>query len=165
MAEGLRRRFTDDAGAHLGALLDNVTRVSGEDGQRGLPGWLAVPVGEQARFRGSHSATTKQMISTCNTLALQTYMYSVTFWKSISQCRSVSILHNSPPSTFRKCNFSTSPLRAAQYPRCWNCMRWITFCTLHYTLCRSADFNWITHCVIQRKITSNDNPFIPMHTW
>lgn len=44
-------------------------------------------------------------------------------------------------------------------------MQWITFCTLHYTLCRSADFNWITHCVIQRKITSNDNPFIPMHTW
>lgn len=44
-------------------------------------------------------------------------------------------------------------------------MQWITFCTLHYTLCRSADFNWITHCVIQRKITSNDNSFIPMHTW
>lgn len=38
-------------------------------------------------------------------------------------------------------------------------MQWITFCTLHYTLCSSADFNWITHCVIQCKITSNDNSF------
>lgn len=38
-------------------------------------------------------------------------------------------------------------------------MQWITFCTLHYTLCSSADFNAITHWVIQRKITSNDNSF------
>jgi len=30
--EGVRKRFTDDDGVHLGMLLDNVTHVSGENG-------------------------------------------------------------------------------------------------------------------------------------
>lgn len=32
LVEGVRKRFTDDDGVHLGAVLDNVTHVNGENG-------------------------------------------------------------------------------------------------------------------------------------
>lgn len=31
LVEGMRKRFTDDDGAHLGTVLDNVTRVNREN--------------------------------------------------------------------------------------------------------------------------------------
>lgn len=41
LVEGVRKRFTDDDGAHLGTLLDNVTHVNGENGYWVLTGWQA----------------------------------------------------------------------------------------------------------------------------
>lgn len=32
LVEGVRKRFTDDDGVHLGTLLDNMTHVNGENG-------------------------------------------------------------------------------------------------------------------------------------
>lgn len=44
LVEGVRKRFTDDDGVHLGTLLDNVTHVNGENGYRELAGWQAQQV-------------------------------------------------------------------------------------------------------------------------